>query len=124
VDRVLALGTFPELESIDMPRAKDLIRSFNDDVGIWLKHHAEMVKATDLGLDSRGGYSMWVSNDAIIIQKDKDRFLQYYGGFEYVEKDSRAEVGDFVFYYNSDSRVGDCLDFYEEKLFEKEHNPG
>jgi len=78
------------------------------------------VSTEDLGLDRRAAYRVWVDDDAIIVSKDQDRTLQYYGGFEYVDKDARIECGDYVIYTNNASRVADCLDYYNETEEETE----
>lgn len=70
------------------------------------------VKAKQLGLDARAGYQLYIGDDVIAVDRDQDRSLQYYGGFEYVDKNYRTEVGDFVFYSSGDERVYDCLDYY------------
>ena len=45
------------------------------------------VKAKQLGLDSRSFYGVaYADESAIVVGKDQDRSLQYYGGFEYVDK--------------------------------------
>ena len=64
------------------------------------------VKAEQLGLDYRAfwGYA-YVDETAIVVIKEQDRTLQYYGGFEYVDKAYRREVGDYVFYLAEDERV-------------------
>ncbi len=71
----------------------------------------EEVQAKQLGLDSRAfwGYA-YVDKSAIAVIKEQDRSLQYYGGFEYVDKDYRREVGDYVFYLAEDDRVREHLD--------------
>jgi DNA-binding transcriptional MerR regulator len=53
----------------------------------------------------------------LIVRKDEDRTLQYYGGFEYVDKDARTEVGNYVIYTNDSDRVADCLEQYYEAQF-------
>jgi hypothetical protein len=78
------------------------------------------VRAEDLGLDRRAAYSIWVDEDVIIVSKNEDRTLQYYGGFEYVDSSARMECGDYVIYSDSDSRVYDCLDYYRETEEEAE----
>lgn len=79
------------------------------------------VKAEDLGLDNRAGYSLYVNDDCIAVRGYKDRSLQYYGGFEYVDEQDRKEVGDWVFYMADSSRVADCLDcLYESESSEAE----
>ena len=69
------------------------------------------VNAKDIGLDDRCG-KVYVAEDAIICYVGNDRQLQYYGGFEYVDKDYRMGVGDFVFYFGDDDRVEKCLKQY------------
>lgn len=68
--------------------------------------------ADKLGLDIRAGYKLWVNQDCIVVRKGGDGMLQYYGGFEYVEKTCRVELGDYVAYLNEDSRVEECIQNY------------
>jgi hypothetical protein len=71
------------------------------------------VSAKELGLDPRSFYGVaYVDQSAIVLMKEQDRKLQYYGGFEYVDKDYRREVGDYVFYLAEDDRVRGHLDRY------------
>jgi hypothetical protein len=65
-----------------------------------------------LGLDPRAGGFVWVDEDTIVVRKGSDGSLQYYGGFEYVNKEYRREMGDYVFYFGDDSRVRRHLDIY------------
>lgn len=73
------------------------------------------VSADKLGLDIRAGYTLYIDEECIIVNKNNDRMLQYYGGFEYVDKEFRNEIGDYVIYTNGDSRVADCLERYYEE---------
>jgi hypothetical protein len=66
----------------------------------------------NLRLDPRAGYKLWVDEDTIAVSKSSDGSLQYYGGFEYVDKAYRREVGDYVFYLGDDNRVREHLDYY------------
>jgi hypothetical protein len=76
----------------------------------------EYVPADALGLDRRAGYRLFVNEDCIVVSKDDDRTLQYYGGFEYVDKDYRIEMGDYVIYLADDERVrGHIETYYEEE---------
>lgn len=81
--------------------------------------HAEYV--TDLrgvlGLDDRsayGGLYVDVRNEEFIaVTKQGDRVLQYYGGFEYIDKEFRKEYGDYVFYLaepDEEGRVNGCFE--------------
>ena len=73
------------------------------------------VQAEDVGLDRRAAYRLWVTEDTIAVRKDNDSGLQYYGGFEYVDKEYRMEMGDWVFYFADDERVADHLSQYYDK---------
>ena len=76
---------------------------------------AEQVTAGDLRLDERAFYKGWVTADCIIVHKSEDRLLQYYGGFEYVAKECRLELGSYVFYSQSDERVAGHLEYFFDK---------
>lgn len=74
--------------------------------------------AQALGLDPRAGYNLYVSEDTIVVDKYNDGKLQYYGGFEYIDKTSRYEVGNYVFYTigeDGDDRVEECLNRFYNK---------
>jgi hypothetical protein len=66
----------------------------------------EEVTAEQLGLDTRSlfGYA-YVDESAIVVNKEQAHNLEYYGGFVYVDKEYRREVGDYVFYLSGDDRV-------------------
>ncbi len=75
----------------------------------------ELFSAEECGLDRRAAWNkLWVSDDFICCMKSDDGGLQYYGGFEYVDKELRREAGRFVFYFRGeeevDSRVGSHID--------------
>lgn len=72
---------------------------------------AVKVNPEQLGLDNRCG-SLFVTPDCIGTYKERDRALQYYGGFEYVDIEYRYEFGDYVFYSGHDNRVRDHLETY------------
>lgn len=73
----------------------------------------------DIGLDRRTAYRLYICEDGLAVSKKDDANLQYYGGFEYIDKEFRKEYGDWVIYTlgDSDERVEDCLKkFYEEEI--------
>ena len=73
----------------------------------------------DIGLDRRTAYRLYICEDGLAVHKKEDKNLQYYGGFEYIDKEFRREYGDWVIYTlgDSDERVEDCLKkFYEEEI--------
>jgi hypothetical protein len=73
------------------------------------------VPASELGLDQRCG-KLFANADCIAVYKDNDRSLQYYGGFEYIDKEFRHEMGDYVFYSVEDNRVCGHLVTYLNKV--------
>ena len=77
----------------------------------------DSMSAEQLGLDKRAGYMLYVNDEAIAVEKRRDGSLQYYGGFEYIDKELRFDFGDYVIYMidrYSDSdepcRVKQCID--------------
>jgi hypothetical protein len=97
----------------------DILERAERDVSDLVRELTE-VSPEDLGLDRRAGYRLYISEDGIIARMSDDRVLQYYGGFEYVDKDLRWELGKWVFYSAEDERVQDHLDHY--KGLEKAHD--
>ena len=73
------------------------------------------VPASELGLDNRCG-KLFANADCIAVYNGNDRTLQYYGGFEYIDKEYRHEMGDYVFYSAEDERVQGHLEKYLNKV--------
>ena len=96
-----------------MSQVLDLVYDLDDQIRAVVRE-LPYVAADEIGLDRRAAYRVWVDEDAIIVSRDQDRTLQYYGGFEYVDKAARTECGDYVIYTNDDQRVADCLEYYYE----------
>lgn len=66
----------------------------------------DRVQPEEIGLDERSSYGpLWINEDYIITTEASARQLNYYGGFEYVEKNCVQIVGDYVLYSREDSRV-------------------
>jgi hypothetical protein len=79
----------------------------------------EYVQAEDLQLDRRAAYRLWINEDCIVVDQANDRSLQYYGGFEYVDKEYRSTLGDYVIYLADDDRVKEHIDFYFDRSGEQ-----
>ena len=92
-----------------MNNASEFIEEIKANINDWVQQQ-RVVKSIELGLDQRAGWSLIVSDDAVICPKHSDGSLQYYGGFEYI-KEHRVELGDYVFYLREDSRVESCFDY-------------
>lgn len=97
----------------------DLIEDVETRTRRFVNDNMDLVPASDLGLDIRCG-RLFVNDEGIAVSKDSDRTLQYYGGFEYVDKDYRFEMGEFVFYSVDDDRVREHVEtfFTEEEEME------
>jgi hypothetical protein len=96
-----------------------IIDSINDQVYTHVMDNMTKVRADKLGLDIRAGYTLYVDDECIAVSMDNDRSLQYYGGFEYIDKEYRSQVGDWVFYNREDDRVNDCLERFTENKSEE-----
>lgn len=68
-----------------------------------------------IGLDPRAANRLWIGSDFIAVRKHDDRLLQYYGGFEYVDKEHRTECGEYVFYSTEDDRVQGHHECFEQE---------
>ena len=91
----------------------DFVYDMNHKIDEFVINNMEETNAKALGLDPRSTYKLFIAKDGIAIDKSADRTLQYYGGFEYVDKEFRTELGDYVFYGVGDDRVYECIDrFY------------
>lgn len=86
----------------------DILESVNE-LAAELIEDAKLLPASDFGLDERCG-KLYMGKDFIAVPVGRDRTLQYYGGFEYVDLDSRHVIGDFVFYHQDDDRVDEAME--------------
>jgi len=98
----------------DIDNVWSLVEEVTNTVENFIVKHMTKTNAEKLGLDSRAGYSLFVNDECIAVRSYNDRSLQYYGGFEYVDKEDRKEVGDWVFYMAESDRVANCLDCFAE----------
>ena len=90
----------------------DLVDNINEKV-YRMVQDMECVRASELGLDDRCGM-LFINEECIIIDKQSRGRLEYYGGFEYCDKDFVQAIGDYVIYLNGDSRVQGHLERYYE----------
>lgn len=91
-----------------------MLHEVNDIVTEYVDDNLERIRPEQAGLDARCG-RIWVNRECIAVENGNDRVLQYYGGFEYVEKEYRTELGDWVFYSADDDRVHEHIAAYYEK---------
>jgi len=72
------------------------------------------VSAAKIGLDPRAGRVFVDVDEGVIITQNAGS-LDYYGGFEYVEDDSKLVFGDYTIYHSEmqDSRVANAVEYYQ-----------
>lgn len=99
---------------------QDIMEQVMDMTERHVRDNMTNVEAEQLGLDRRAAYRLYVDDDCIAVDAGNDRTLQYYGGFEYVSKEYRTEMGGYVFYSREDDRVNDHLQQYQESLQDAE----
>ncbi len=76
------------------------------------------ISARDAGLDSNCG-TIFISADAVAVYTVNARSINYYGGFEYVDKDDVSVLGEYTVYSADSDRVWDCIDYYESAQAEE-----
>lgn len=74
-----------------------LVNKIDELVADFLCEECKTVTAKEVGLDKRCG-TISVSEEAVLISSDRDGNLQYYGGFEYIDKSHRYALGETVMY--------------------------
>ncbi len=88
---------------------KDEILSAMEEIIQSIERSAEYVPATALGLDPRSGH-VYVGEDFIAATHIAG--IEYYGGFEYVDKDYVFSLGVMRIYTDDDDRVRGHLERY------------
>lgn len=53
---------------------------------------------------------MWYNEDTLVVPTAHIGMLNYYGGFEYIGKEDRAEFGDYTVFSGDSDRVQELLD--------------
>ena len=87
-----------------------LVEQYLEDSG------AIRVNAEAIGLDYRAGTVYVSAEERFVAVVGSTRSLEYYGGFEYIDIESRMVIGDTTFYSDDHSRVADALECYIDKL--------
>lgn len=80
-----------------------------------LKGFEVIQDANRLGLDPRSGYKFWIGDQHIVVEQVRSGSLNYYGGFEYVDREHITSIGGYVFYAALDSRVAEALDLFHDR---------
>ena len=96
---------------IEMMSVTDIVEAANE--ALYMKYRGmDKVCASKFGLDPRAGL-LATDGDSIIVPLREAYGLDYYGGFEYVDKSAVAIIGDYKIYSCDDERVADAISAYE-----------
>ncbi len=87
-----------------------IIDTLDDQITNVLHENYTKVKAEQLGLDPRAGYSLYINRDEIVVHSTNSSSLNYYGGFEYIPEERVTHLCDYIVY--TGDRVETALDFY------------
>jgi hypothetical protein len=94
-----------------------MLDAINEVVERNIHENFDRVTGNDVGLDMRVG-PLYVNAYDRVIASNHQRSLEYYGGFEYIDKDMVVTVGDWTFYQGD--RVDDCIDTLTVKELDDE----
>ena len=92
----------------------NMIRECGDIASRTVHETMEPCNARDLGLDSGRRCALFVNKHCIAVQ-GSTASLEYYSGFEYVDRDYVHKVGDWTFYFGDDDRVREHIEIYYER---------
>lgn len=95
--------------NIENMNVDDLIEDINYRVDLWVHNNLRQISPDDIGLDNRSAYKLHIGESCIAIPTSNRSSLDYYGGFEYIDKDYVRVLGDWTFYMSGDNRVDECL---------------
>jgi len=109
------MGFFTDTE---FDSTADMLDAINEVVERNVHSNFTKTTADALGLDIRAGYTIYVNEDYVATNNRGS--LDYYGGFEYVDKESVTTVGDWTFYDGYEGRVRDCIDTFYQRETEEE----
>lgn len=77
-----------------------------------IRSSAREIHSTEAGLDSRCG---WLLVDPNWVASEQPRYLDYYGGFEYLDPEDSISVGGLKVYMSGNERVDAVLESLENE---------
>ena len=91
-------------------KVEDVIAEYLEESG------AIPVRAEQLNLDGRCGNLLISIDEGWIASTGNTRRLEYYGGFEYINREDLYAMGEYTFYSDDSNRVRDALEYYKESV--------
>ena len=110
-----------------LEECNDLVSSYIEENMVRVPNYMSANRVADeaifarIGLDPRVGV-IYISKEAIAAPVKYRGLLEYYGGFEYVDRGDVVTIGDYVIYLSSeeDSRVREHIERYYGVFSEEE----
>ena len=93
----------------------DLDDSINSTVEQFIKENCKEGDREQTGLDPRAFGKFWYCYEGIFIYEHARSRLDYYGGFEYIDREFVKSYGEYVFYSAEADRVQEVLEILMEK---------
>ena len=88
-----------------------------ENVNTSIKHaldETNRVNADRFGLDPRAGRAyVLLDEQLIVVESNYIRTFDYYGGFEYVDSESRQVYGDYTVFSCDDDRIAKAIEMFE-----------
>ena len=99
----------------------DMMEDVNSQVKFYIDHNMKRCTPEELGLDIRSGRELFVSEDGIAVHNGNRSTLDYYGGFEYVNKGCVQSLGNYTFYLVDNDRILGCVEEYFEDNYNDDY---
>ena len=93
----------------------DLDDSINSTVAKFIEENCKEGDREQTGLDVRAFGKFWYCYEGIFIYEHSRGRLDYYGGFEYIDREFVKSYGEYVFYSSEADRVQQVLEILMEK---------
>ena len=87
----------------------DLDDSINSTVAKFIEENCKEGDREQTGLDPRAFGKFWYCYEGIFIYEHARGRLDYYGGFEYIDREFVKSYGEYVFYSAEADRVQQAL---------------
>lgn len=90
----------------------DIDSRVSDIIETYIADECKVGDRNETGIDPRAFIGkFWYNEDCIIVDVGAQRSLDYYGGFEYIDRENVRTYGDYVIYSaESEQRVQEVLD--------------
>jgi hypothetical protein len=88
-----------------METLADMMYRHNDEMAEFI-NTMRQINPEKLGLDNRCSRFLFVDEDNIVVRRQDNDKLRYYGGFEYIDESAISVVGNYVVYNKYEDESG------------------